>query len=196
MDYTQHFDSPLGGITLACDGEALIGLWFDGQKHFGAALKPEHAEKRMPVLEEAERWLLIYFSGEAPDFTPPLSLRGTAFQKQVWEALLTVPYGGTATYAEIASRAAKRAGTGACARAAGSAIARNPVSLIVPCHRVVGADGSLTGYAGGVRRKQALLSLERAPKILLPSGAVCGTLLENQPREVHLPCACAGPAKT
>ena len=158
MDYTWHIDSPLGGITLASDGEALVGLWFDGQKYFAAALAPAHESKYLPVFKETERWLDIYFGGKEPDFTPPLALRGTAFQKAIWDILLFIPYGGTMTYGEIARRTGI---TRISARAVGGAVGRNPVSLIVPCHRVVGADGSLTGYAGGIERKRFLLEMER-----------------------------------
>ena len=165
MDYTWHYDSPLGGITLASDGEALIGLWFDGQKHFAGALAPEHEEKRLPIFDDACRWLDIYFSGRVPDFTPKLNMRATAFRRKVWEILLTIPYGKTMTYGEIAARL----GGGECeggdskrasARAVGGAVGHNPISLIIPCHRVVGCDGRLTGYAAGLDRKAALLRME------------------------------------
>ncbi len=167
MDYTHHYDSPLGGITLAGDGEALTGLWFDGQKYYAETLDPDHEEAPLPVFDEADRWLDLYFSGRIPDFTPKLNLRGTAFRKAVWEILLTIPYGETVTYGAIAERLAKRDGLfRGSARAVGGAVGRNPVSLIVPCHRVVGADGSLTGYAGGVWRKKKLLETEKANLLL------------------------------
>ena len=161
MEYTAHYDSPLGGITLATDGEALTGLWFDGQKYFAATLSPEHVEKALPVFEEAKRWLDVYFSGGVPDFTPPLRMRTTAFRKSVWEILLSIPYGRTMTYGEIARRIAAQKGlTGMSAQAVGGAVGHNPISLIVPCHRVVGANGNLTGYAGGVGKKKRLLAME------------------------------------
>ena len=164
MDYTDHYASPLGGITLASDGEALTGLWFDGQKYFAAGLAPENGPKALPVFKETARWLDMYFSGKAPDFAPPLHLRGTAFRRAVWEVLLTVPYGQTVTYGEIADRIAARKGLSRMsARAVGGAVAHNPISLIVPCHRVVGSGG-LTGYAGGLDKKAALLRMERAQK--------------------------------
>ena len=163
MEYTHHYDSPLGGITLASDGEALTGLWFDGQKYFAATLSPEHGEKELPVFALADRWLDFYFRGERPDFTPPLRLRGTAFRRAVWELLLTIPYGQTATYGRIAAAlAAQRGLPRMSAQAVGGAVGHNAVSLIIPCHRVVGADGSLTGYAGGTERKLRLLQLEGA----------------------------------
>ena len=159
MDYTCHYVSPLGGITLASDGEALTGLWFDGQKHFPAA--PGREQKPLPVFEEAVKWLDHYFSGENPGFTPKLSLRSTPFREAVWETLRSIPFGETATYGEIAARlAAERGFAKTSARAVGGAVGHNPISLIVPCHRVVGAGGDLTGYAGGVEKKRFLLSLE------------------------------------
>ena len=161
MEYTQHYISPLGGVTLASDGECLTGLWFDGQKHDAATLEREHEEKRVPVLEQAERWLDIYFSGRAPDFTPPLRMKTTVFRQAVWEELLTIPYGQTTTYGEVAARIAARRGLArVSAQAVGGAVGRNAISLIIPCHRVVGADGSLTGYAAGIARKARLLAME------------------------------------
>ncbi len=157
MDFTHHYLSPLGGITIASDGDGLTGLWFDGQKHFAQGLEARHTEKMLPVFEQTERWLDLYFSGRQPDFTPPLRLRGTAFRRAVWQTLMTVPFGQTVTYGQIA----KKMGCPS-ARAVGGAAGHNPVSLIVPCHRAVGADGNLTGYAGGVARKLWLLTMEGA----------------------------------
>lgn len=153
--------SPLGDITLAAEGDALVGLWFDKQKYHGSTL-PENAfrEGNHPVFAQAERWLDIYFSGREPDFTPPLDLRGSFFQKAVWELLLSIPYGCTLTYGAAAALLTERQGRRADPRAVGGAAGRNPISLIVPCHRLIGADGSLTGYAGGLERKRALLTLE------------------------------------
>ena len=163
MDYTYHYDSPLGGITLASDGEALTGLWFDGQAHFAETLAPAHEEKALPVFTLAARWLDLYFAGREPDFRPPLRLRGSPFRRAVWEELLAIPCGQTLSYGELAARAARRLGSGrSSARAVGGAVGHNPISLIVPCHRVVGADGGLTGYAGGLDRKRLLLALEGA----------------------------------
>lgn len=158
MDYTHAYLSPLGGIVLASDGETLVGLWFEGQKHFGTGLDEERAEKQLPVFDQADRWLDLYFSGKKPDFTPPLRPRGTAFQNAVWRRLLKIPYGETVSYGEIAASLGLPPGA---SRAVGGAVGRNPVSLMIPCHRVVGADGSLTGYAGGIERKKRLLELER-----------------------------------
>ena len=143
MVFTQRYASPLGGLLLAADEQGLIGLWFDGARHFAANLPEAREEKRTPILDEAARWLDDYFSGGQPDFTP-----------RVWARLLEIPYGQTTTYGALL-------GDGASARAVGGAVGRNPISIIVPCHRVIGADGSLTGYAGGVDRKIRLLALER-----------------------------------
>jgi len=163
MNYTHHYYSPLGRLTLASDGEALTGLWFDGQKYYAATLAPIHEEKELPVFAEADRWLDIYFSGKDPGFTPKISMRAAGFRKAVWEALLTIPYGKTVTYGEIADGLAKRMNLPrVSARAVGGAVGRNPVSLIIPCHRVTGKNGSLTGYAGGIGRKRQLLELENA----------------------------------
>lgn len=162
MDYIHYYNSPLGRIMLAADGQALTGLWFEGQKYFADKLDQNHEEKNLPVFERAEQWLAIYFSGKEPDFTPPLTMKGTSFQKEVWEALLAVPFGQTTTYAEIAKEMAKRRGRRSMsAQAVGNAVAHNPVSLIIPCHRVLGSDGSLTGYAGGLEKKEWLLAMER-----------------------------------
>ena len=158
MEYTHQYPSPLGVITLASDGEALTGLWFEGQRHFGKGLTGETAERPLPVFDQADRWLDVYFSGEKPDFMPPLRPRGTAFQEAVWRRLLDIPYGHTVTYGEIAASLGLPLGA---ARAVGGAVGRNPISLMIPCHRLVGANGGLTGYAGGIERKKRLLKLEK-----------------------------------
>ena len=161
MEYLKFVSSPLGRILLSSNGDALTGLWFEGQKYYGANLPALCAERQVPVFEQAEAWLAVYFGGNAPDFTPPLSPRGTSFQKEVWELLLTVPFGRTVTYGNIAAVLARRRGLlHFSAQAVGSAVGHNPVSLIIPCHRVVGADGSLTGYAGGLEKKERLLAME------------------------------------
>lgn len=246
QEYTWHYESPLGGITMASDGEALTGLWFDGQKYFAETLASYHEEKKLPVFVQTKKWLDLYFRGKNPDFTPPLRLKGSEFRRKVWDILLEIPYGETRTYGEIARKLAKEtvgdsgaadggaklagdssiagggaklagdasavgagtdpagassaAGTGkklagdisaadageapikdsgtmdtaavttpkkagakrhVCAQAVGGAVGHNPISLIVPCHRVVGADGSMTGYAGGIDKKGKLLELEQ-----------------------------------
>ena len=163
MVYTAQYASPLGDITLACDETAVIGLWFNGQKYFGNILPAQREEKEHPLLRDAKRWLDIYFSGRAPDFTPPLRYDSTPFRKQICDIMLTIPYGKTMTYGEIAAEAARRQGrVKMSAQAVGGAVGHNPISLMIPCHRVVGTNGSLTGYAGGVGRKAKLLELERA----------------------------------
>ena len=163
MEYIHHYMSPLGGITIASDGETLTGLWFDGQKYFEANLLEEHEEKRLEIFDMTDKWLDIYFSGKEPDFTPPLSMKTTEFRKKVWKILLTIPYGKTMTYGEIAEKIAKDSGKAKMsAQAVGGAVGHNSISLIIPCHRVIGANGSLTGYAGGIEKKKKLLELEKA----------------------------------
>lgn len=163
MTYTQHYDSPLGGILLAADDVGLTGLWFDGQKYFARGLSNERIAQETPILTEAKRWLDIYFAGKEPDFTPPLHPIGSAFRRSVWEILLQIPYGQTTTYGEIARQLAKKQGLDRMsAQAVGGAVGHNEISIIIPCHRVVGAGGSLTGYAGGIGKKETLLKLEHA----------------------------------
>ena len=144
MLHTTIWQSPLGGILLAEEDGALCGLWFRGQKYEGAGLPAGIV-----------RWLTRYFAQERPERDFPLAPKGTAFQKRVWRALEEIPMGETRSYGEIAAQLGC-----ASARAVGAAVGRNPISLIIPCHRVLGADGSLTGYAGGRDRKRALLRLE------------------------------------
>lgn len=163
MQYISHYASPVGNILLAADNTGLTGLWFEGQKYFALSLDKEHEEKEIPLFEEVKQWLDIYFSGKEPDFTVPLHFTGTAFQNEVWEILYTIPYGQTMTYGEIAKQIAVRKGLlHMSAQAVGGAVGHNEISIIVPCHRVVGADGSLTGYAGGIDKKIKLLQLEKA----------------------------------
>lgn len=163
MDYTYHYISQFGGITLASNGEALTGLWFDGQKYFAQTLDPEHCECELPVFSQTCEWLDIYFGASEPDFTPPLKMRGSPFRRAVWEILLTIPYGQTMTYGEIAAKMAERGGLERMsAQAVGGAVGHNPISLMIPCHRVVGANGNLTGYAGGIDKKVELLTMEKA----------------------------------
>ena len=163
MQYTHSYESPLGRMLLASDGAALTGLWFVGQKYYAAALDKQHEEKTLPVFEQTKSWLDIYFSGKKPDFTPPLEPVGSEFRREVWELLLSIPYGRTVTYAELAAAIAERRSImHMSAQAVGGAVGHNPISIIIPCHRVVGSGGSLTGYAGGIDRKIRLLSLEGA----------------------------------
>lgn len=157
MIYLTRYESPLGSILMAADGVGLTGLWFVGQKYFPSFSEGEALEEETPVLTEAIRWLNVYFSGASPDFLPPLHPQGNSFRQAVWNVLLTIPRGQTMTYGEIARRLNVRS-----AQAVGGAVGHNPVSILIPCHRVVGSDGSLTGYAGGLERKERLLQLEGA----------------------------------
>ena len=160
MDYTHRFHSPMGEIVMASDGDSLVGLWFIGQKNFAETLSPANEERNLPVFELTDRWLEAYFHGNAPDFTPPLTMRTTPFRKAVWNILLGIPFGSTMTYGDIAGRIATEKGRKMSPQAVGGAVGHNAISLISPCHRVLGADGSLTGYAGGMDRKAHLLQLE------------------------------------
>lgn len=163
MDFVSHYDTPLGRITMASDGTRLIGLWFDGQKYYADTLNQAFEERNdLPVIEQTHRWLDHYFAGEIPDFSPALLLRTNDFRRRVWEILLTIPYGHTMTYGDIARIIAQEKGLkNMSAQAVGGAVSHNPISLIIPCHRVVGANGSLTGYAGGIERKRWLLEMEK-----------------------------------
>ena len=162
MFFNDYYNSPIGNITMASDGESLCGLWFDGQKYFASTVKGETEDKTLPVFEQTKKWLDIYFSGNKPDFMPKLSLNGSEFRKAVWDILLTIPYGSVMTYGEIAKILAKQRGVAKMsAQAVGGAVGHNPISIIVPCHRVVGKNGNLTGYAGGIDKKISLLKIEK-----------------------------------
>ena len=163
MQYISHYRSPIGNILLAADEIGLTGLWFEGQKYFALHLDKELEEREIPIFEKVKEWLTIYFSGKEPDFSVPLHFTGTDFQNEVWKILCTIPYGRTMTYGEIAKQiAAKKGLPRMSAQAVGGATGHNKISIIVPCHRVVGANGSLTGYAGGIDKKVELLRLEHA----------------------------------
>lgn len=160
--YQWTYDSLLGKITLAGDERGLSGLWFQEQNRFAAAIPQDTPRREIALFRQTARWLEVYFSGKEPNFTPPLSLSGTPFQTLVWSHLLRIPYGQTVSYGQLAGDVAAALGRSAMsAQAAGGAVGRNPVSIIVPCHRVVAADGSLHGYGGGLARKAALLALEQ-----------------------------------
>ncbi len=162
MQYTSKYQSPLGEIIIAADEKGLAGLWFKGQKYFALNLDKENEEKEIQILKDAKKWLDIYFSGKEPNFKLPLHFTGTDFQNEVWEILYSIPYGKTMTYGEIANILAKRKGLKRMsAQAVGGAVGKNQISIIIPCHRVVGKNGSLTGYAGGISRKIELLKLEK-----------------------------------
>lgn len=154
MENVCLYDSPLGTVILRSDGDALTYLGFTEEtSSFGFETEDE-------ILLSALKWLDIYFSGAVPDFTPPLKARSTPFREMVWEELLTIPYGKTASYGRIAKRIEERTGRRCSARAVGGAVGANPISLIIPCHRVIGTDGSLTGFGWGLERKRKLLALE------------------------------------
>lgn len=157
-----QYSSPMGGILLAADEIGLTGLWFEGEKYLSAQLSPNHVQQETPILKKAKRWLDLYFSGSKPDFMPPLHPIGSPFQQSVWELLLRIPYGKTTTYGSLARQLAQQRGL-ACmsAQAVGGAVGHNRISIIIPCHRVIGTNGSLTGYAGGLDKKRKLLELEQ-----------------------------------
>ncbi len=159
MKYISTYNSPLGELTLVSDGENLTGLWFLNQQHYG--LTENYSEKDLPVFKDTKLWLDIYFKGKEPDFTPTLKPMGTAFREKVWKILRTIPYGTTITYGEIAKEIAKEMNMKKMsAQAVGGAVGHNPIGIIIPCHRVVGASNSLTGYAAGLDKKAGLLKIE------------------------------------
>ena len=151
------FHSPLGVIHLCSDGTHLTAVTFAGQKYEEKHIPTDAVSGSCPVLEETKDWLSLYFSGKAPDFLPPLKPRGTPFQLKVWELLLQIPYGKTCTYGDLAKQLGCKS-----AQAVGGAVGKNPISILIPCHRVMGADGKLTGYAGGIEKKEFLLHLEKS----------------------------------
>lgn len=160
--YVSHYLSPMGRMILASDGIGLTGLWFENQKYFSHSLICSYEEKELPLFEQAKEWLRVYFSGKEPDFPVPLHFIGTDFQKEVWKILCRIPYGQTITYGEIAKELAERGGIPRMSpQAVGGAVGHNKISIIVPCHRVVGAHGNLTGYAGGIDKKVQLLTMEK-----------------------------------
>ena len=165
MYYQSSYASPLGLLTLASDGEALIGLWTEGQKYHGASVPGEMVEKDdLPVFAAAKDWLDRYFAGKQPAAGElKLAPIGSGFRRAVWDILLEIPYGRVITYGSIAKRMAQAVGKETfSAQAVGGAVGHNPISIIIPCHRVVGTGGSLTGYAGGIDKKIKLLELEGA----------------------------------
>ena len=162
MDYTYHYSSPIGGITMASNGESLTGLWFDGQKYFASTLSQRHMEKQLPVFDRTCEWLDLYFSGKGPDFMPHVFMCVSNFRRDVYEILMTIRFGETTTYKEVADLIAKKHRIiSMSAQAVGGAIAHNPISLVIPCHRVIGTNGKLTGYAGGLDKKEWLLNMEK-----------------------------------
>lgn len=167
MQYISKYISPLGEILLASDEEGLIGLWFTNQKFYANNLESEVKEEETNIIKETKKWLDIYFRGEEPKFKIPLHLKGSEFQELVWNILLSIPYGNTRTYKELAKiiiekKNIKRMSS----QAVGGAVGHNPISIIIPCHRVVGSNGKLTGYAGGLDKKEYLLNIEKGKKII------------------------------
>ncbi len=156
----KRYSSPLGEITIAEKGGYLIGLWFKDQKYFASTLTTDCKEGSSPILEQTKEWLDIYFSGKQPSFTPPLQILTTPFAEKVINILRTIPYGHTITYKQIAKIISKADNKQPSAQAVGGSVGKNPISIIIPCHRVIGTNGSLTGYAGGLNRKCKLLELE------------------------------------
>lgn len=160
MKFFRSFNTPFADLVAASDGERLFGLWWRGQKHFPAQLNIAAESPELPVFVSLQQWLQIYCAGEQPDFVPDTAAIGTDFQHRVWQLLRQIPYGETVTYGEIARELARGSRRPVAAQAVGSAVGRNPLSLVVPCHRVLGAGGKLTGYAGGLLVKEKLLCHE------------------------------------
>jgi len=159
--FISHCDSPLGKMLMASDGEFLTGLWFPKGRYFAEGLFGKEIERELPVFDKTKEWLGIYFSGKDPGFLPKIKLEGSSFRKRVFELMLEIPYGKTITYGDIADRVALEKGQSSmAAQAVGGAVGRNPISIIVPCHRVMGKGGNLTGYGGGLETKLFLLKLE------------------------------------
>ena len=160
--FESRIHSPLGEVRLRSDRESLIGLWFVGQVNDARKISDFEIQNDLPIFGLVESWLESYFSGKQTSITIPLKPKGTIFQQRVWQILQEIPYGETMTYGEIAQRIAKEKGVETfSAQAVGQAIGKNPISILIPCHRVLGKNGALTGYAGGVHRKEQLLQLER-----------------------------------
>lgn len=162
--FIMEYNSPLGPVTLASDGENITGLWLEGQKYYASTLEDPIFGEKLPVFKLAENWLNRYFNDEKPGISLPLAPKGSDFRHKVWDILLKIPYGEVMTYGEIAKQLEKSFdGRRVSAQAVGGAVGHNPISIIIPCHRVVGTNGSLTGYAGGIDKKIELLKLEGVP---------------------------------
>lgn len=163
MNYYTRYQSPVGALTLASDGESITGLWIEGQKYHGGGISVKITEKDdLPIFEATKKWLDKYFAGERPAISElSLAPAGSAFRQAVWSILCEIPYGEVVTYGDIAKKmAAKMDRTSMSSQAVGGAVGHNPISVVIPCHRVVGSNGSLTGYAGGIGTKVKLLELE------------------------------------
>lgn len=159
MNYMCKYNSEIGNIIIVSDGENLTGLWFEGQKHFLNLF--EEQEEELEIFTKTKKWLDIYFSGKKPKFSIPVLFSGTEFRVKVWNILKEIPYGEVITYGDIAKRLAEEKGIKKMsAQAVGAAVGHNPISIIVPCHRVIGNNNNLTGYAGGLDKKKRLLEIE------------------------------------
>ena len=160
--FERIIQPPLGEVRLRSDGKSLTGLWFVGQVNDAKDNRDIEIKDDLPIFKQVETWLESYFSGEETSITIPLQPKGTIFQERVWKILKEIPYGETMTYGDIAQRIAKEKGVATySAQAVGQAVGKNPISILIPCHRVLGRNGALTGYAGGVHRKEELLRIER-----------------------------------
>ena len=160
MEYVCKINSPVGELTASSDGTSITGLWLDGQKYFEAGLSKSASEKNLPVFEDLKKWLKEYFSKKNPPMNFKVLPEGTPFRKAVWEILFEIPYGETITYKYIADKLSEETGKKQSARAVGGAVGHNPISILIPCHRVIGSNGGLTGYAGGIDKKIKLLEIE------------------------------------
>jgi methylated-DNA-[protein]-cysteine S-methyltransferase len=163
MEYICKIKSPLGTLTISSDSYNICGLWLDKQKYFCKTLEQNAQEQDLPIFNDVRRWLDIYFSGKNPNFTLPLMPKGSVFQKSIWNNLCKIPYGHTITYGELAKNfEMTNNNQRTSARAVGNAVGHNPISILIPCHRVIAKSGNLTGYAGGLEAKLKLLELENA----------------------------------
>jgi methylated-DNA-[protein]-cysteine S-methyltransferase len=161
MEYIHNIKSPVGMLTVSSDGKNVSGLWIAGQKYFAKTLEKDALEQSLSIFDDVQKWLDRYFSGKEPDFMPPLMPKGSLFQKAIWNILCKIPYGQTTSYGEVAKQfEMEHKGGHTSARAAGGAVGHNPISILIPCHRVIGKRGGLTGYAGGINIKRILLQME------------------------------------
>lgn len=162
MNYLTKIKTDIGELTVTCDEISITGLWIKNQKYYPQINENIYKEENTDIFNSLKKWLDIYFSGSEPDFKIPVNPTGSEFRKQVWDILLEIPFGKYITYRDIAKRIKAETGKNASAQAVGGAVGHNPVSILIPCHRVIGADGNLTGYAGGIETKMKLLMLEKA----------------------------------
>lgn len=160
MEYYNQISSPVGTLTVASEGEKITGLWIEGQKYFASTLDPKAVERDLPIFQDVRNWLDQYFAAENPSWRLPLAPKGSSFRQDVWKILCEIPYGEVVTYGQIAKRISQHTGQAMSAQPVGGAVGHNPISILIPCHRVVGSNRSLTGYAGGIDKKIQLLALE------------------------------------